>query len=282
MTFQHAFVARRDDKLGNLGREKTLQASDASNFVNLLGHPPFERAVPCLKIGCLCRYSIVRLSQIGGALAQLIEQPRVLDSDDGLGSEIGYQLDLLVAKWLHLPAIDADRTDQLVFFEHRDGDESPGAGRFEQGSAPRIAVVGRLSLNIGNLSRLLRCHHASEGRPGHGAYGRVAPRSSMYAAGALWCAATRKTSPSRRYSTPNVAPHRRVAFDSAVANTGCRLPGELEMTLSTSDVAVFCCSDSRSSLSSRAFSMAITAWLAKFLTKSICLSVNGQPPAGKC
>src|SRR6516165_1683877 len=96
-------------------------------------------------------------------------------------------------------------------------------------------------------------------------------RSSMYAAGALWCAATRKTSPSRRYSTPNVAPHRRVAFDSAVANTGCRLPGELEMTLSTSDVAVCCCSDSRSSLSSRAFSMAITAWLAKFLTKSVFL-----------
>jgi NADPH:quinone reductase-like Zn-dependent oxidoreductase len=31
-----------------------------------------------------------------------------------------------------------------------------------------------------------------------------------------------------------LAPHRRVAFDSAVANTGCRLPGELEMTLSKS------------------------------------------------
>src|SRR5215510_9749696 len=46
------------------------------------------------------------------------------------------------------------------------------------------------------------------------------------------------------------------------------------MTLSTSAVAVCCCSDSRSSLSSRVFSMAITAWLAKFSTSSICLSVN--------
>ena len=37
------------------------------------------------------------------------------------------------------------------------------------------------------------------------------------------------------------------------------------MTLSTSAVAVCCCSDSRSSLSSRVFSMAMTAWAAKFL-----------------
>ena len=47
------------------------------------------------------------------------------------------------------------------------------------------------------------------------------------------------------------------------------------MTLSTSAVAVCCCSDSRSSLSSRVFSMAMTAWAAKFFTSSICLSVNG-------
>ena len=36
------------------------------------------------------------------------------------------------------------------------------------------------------------------------------------------------------------------------------------MTLSTSAVAVCCCSNSRSSLSSRVFSMAMTAWAAKF------------------
>ena len=36
------------------------------------------------------------------------------------------------------------------------------------------------------------------------------------------------------------------------------------MTLRTSAVAVCCWSDSRSSLSSRAFSIAMTAWAAKF------------------
>ena len=40
------------------------------------------------------------------------------------------------------------------------------------------------------------------------------------------------------------------------------------MTLSTSAVAVCCCSDSRSSLSSRVFSMAMTAWSAKVSRRS--------------
>ncbi len=48
------------------------------------------------------------------------------------------------------------------------------------------------------------------------------------------------------------------------------------MTLSTSAVAVCCWRDSRSSLSRRVFSIAITAWAAKFWTSSICLSVNGR------
>jgi hypothetical protein len=55
------------------------------------------------------------------------------------------------------------------------------------------------------------------------------------------------------------------------------------MTCSTSLVAVCCSSDRerssvrcRSSLSSRVFSMAMTAWAAKFCTSAICLSVNGR------
>ena len=47
------------------------------------------------------------------------------------------------------------------------------------------------------------------------------------------------------------------------------------MTFSTSAVADCCCRDSRSSLSNRAFSMAITAWSANVVTSSICFSVKG-------
>src|SRR5262249_61117373 len=78
MTFYRALRARRDDELGNLRREKTFQVSDTFDFGNLLGHPLFEGAVPCLKIGCLCRYSIVCLSQIGGAGGPRIEQTPLL------------------------------------------------------------------------------------------------------------------------------------------------------------------------------------------------------------
>ena len=63
---------------------------------------------------------------------------------------------------------------------------------------------------------------------------------------------------------------------TSVSSTVCRSNVERLMTLSTSAVAVCCCSDSRSSLSRRVFSMAMTACAAKFVTSSICLSVNGR------
>ena len=74
----------------------------------------------------------------------------------------------------------------------------------------------------------------------------------------------------------------RTAFASIASNTGASSPCELVITLSTSEVAVCCSSASASSRvracsssNSRTFSIAITAWSAKVVTSSICLSVNG-------
>ena len=53
-------------------------------------------------------------------------------------------------------------------------------------------------------------------------------------------------------STPNAAPHSRIAFSSIASNTGVRLPGEALMTCNTSAVAVCCSSASRCSVISRA------------------------------
>jgi hypothetical protein len=50
------------------------------------------------------------LTQIGGTLLQLVEQPRVLDSDDGLARKACDQRDLLVGKRPDLLAVDADYT----------------------------------------------------------------------------------------------------------------------------------------------------------------------------
>ena len=60
------------------------------------------------------------LEHIGGRglllqrFAQLVEQPRVLDGDDGLGGEVLHQFDLLVGEWPNLLAIDGDGADQFV------------------------------------------------------------------------------------------------------------------------------------------------------------------------
>src|SRR5262249_22955115 len=66
------------------------------------------------------------------------------------------------------------------------------------------------------------------------------------------------------------------ADSTSVWSTACRSKVERLMTLSTSAVAVCRCNESRSSLRSRVFSMAITAWRAKCVTSSICLSVKGR------
>ena len=55
-----------------------------------------------------------RLAQIVGALAQLVEQPGILDRDDGLSSEVRHQLDLLVGKGAYLLAVNSDCADQFA------------------------------------------------------------------------------------------------------------------------------------------------------------------------
>ena len=48
------------------------------------------------------------LEHVGGGglllkrFAQFVQQPRVLDGDDGLRGEIGYEFDLDTCEWMHL------------------------------------------------------------------------------------------------------------------------------------------------------------------------------------
>src|ERR1700730_2124800 len=57
-----------------------------------------RRAADDLKhVGCGCLL-LQSLRKVGGALAQFIEQSRVLDSDDRLGGEVRDQSNLLVGK----------------------------------------------------------------------------------------------------------------------------------------------------------------------------------------
>src|SRR6516165_7084454 len=79
------------------------------------------------------------LGEVAGTLAQLIEQPRILDGDNGLCGEVLQQRDLLVCKRLHLLSVDRDCTHQDVVLKQGQGNERPSPGYFDNGNASRIA-----------------------------------------------------------------------------------------------------------------------------------------------
>src|SRR6476469_8179043 len=69
------------------------------------------------------------LKHVGGGglllqrFAQLVEQARILDGDDGLRGEVLNQLDLLIGERPKLLAEDAEGTDQFALLEHGDADK---------------------------------------------------------------------------------------------------------------------------------------------------------------
>src|SRR5262249_24447302 len=65
------------------------------------------------------RLLLQRFSKFDGSLAQLVQQPRILDGDDGLGGEVRYQFNLFIAEWPDFLAVNADHSYRLILFEHR-------------------------------------------------------------------------------------------------------------------------------------------------------------------
>ena len=81
-----------------------------------------------------------RFGEIVGTLAQFLEQPRVLDRDDGLGGEVLHQLDLLFGERTNLGPIDADGADRLVVLEHGDIQQRAHAREVGAGHHDRFAL----------------------------------------------------------------------------------------------------------------------------------------------
>ena len=168
---------------------------------------------------------------------------------------------------------------QATFFEHRHGRRGPRTADINERTKPGIPRnIGLFSPDVCDMLKLFcwrtsrrECCPRAGGRPIDGAETRQSGRR----ASRNW----RKTEylPSYSRKVAKLDSQMRVAFSNIALKTGANSPGELLMTLSTSAVAVCCSSDSRSSSSRpRTFSIAITAWSAKVLTSSICLSVNGR------
>ncbi len=117
-----------------------------------------------------------RLGEIVGALAQLVEQPRVLDGDDGLRGEVLDQLDLLFGERPNLLPIDGDEADDLVVFEHRHEHKGTGASQIEKLPETRIGrLVGNESGHILDMDRPLFVNDPAERRIGTGLQDRMPP-----------------------------------------------------------------------------------------------------------
>ena len=102
------------------------------------------------------------LEHVGGRrlllqrFAQLIEQPGVLDSDDGLGSEVFNQLDLFVRKWPYFFWVNTDGADDLVSLSNGTWRKS-GHFRFPRARPARVRLaISSFSRNV-DRSRDLLC-----------------------------------------------------------------------------------------------------------------------------
>src|SRR5262245_8705645 len=77
------------------------------------------------------------LKHIGGRglllerITQFVKQPSVLDSDDGLGSEVLHKLDLLTGERTNILTEDGNGADQLVVLEHRYSEMRSRPGGFD-------------------------------------------------------------------------------------------------------------------------------------------------------
>src|SRR5262249_39218662 len=88
---------------------------------------------------------------------QLVEQPRVLDGDDGLGGEVLHQIDLFVAEWSDLLAIDDDRADKVVLLQHRCDEQRASARQVGNGNRRWGALeVSRRRPSVAYVDDLLR------------------------------------------------------------------------------------------------------------------------------
>jgi len=88
-------------------------------------------------------------------LPQFVEQPRVLDGDDGLSGEVLQQRYLLVGERAHFLPKNGKRADHFLVFQHRHNHQGANVADFDAGRSDRFAgEKGRVLAQIGNMNWL--------------------------------------------------------------------------------------------------------------------------------
>ena len=90
-------------------------------------------------------------------MTKFVEQPRVLDGDDGLSGEVLYQLDLLFGEGTNFLAGQSERSDQFVLLQQRDS-QNEDATEFDRRNGRRMAFMHKLRMlqRIGYVRDLFR------------------------------------------------------------------------------------------------------------------------------
>ena len=110
---------------------------------------------------CCCN----NFGEIVGALAQLVEEPGILDGDNRLRSEIPDQIDLFVGECLDVLSVDGDGANQLIVLEHRNAQQGAGAtGIDKPNEGRRTFGIGRLRPKVGDMDKLPGAGDTPEGR----------------------------------------------------------------------------------------------------------------------
>src|SRR5580700_8968982 len=103
-----AIVPKHKAELGLANSYRILQHG-LKNWLEVAGR--FRNDLQHLRCRCLLLQR----------LAQFIEQPRVLDGDDGLGGEVSEQLNLLFGERANLRSVDANAAYRHLVLEHGSG-----------------------------------------------------------------------------------------------------------------------------------------------------------------
>src|SRR5262249_9215454 len=201
----------------------------------------------------------------------LLDVPAILEGAARLSGEGLQELDVPVGEAPGFTSGDDDRSDGRALAKHRHREDAPPAA--SEGDLARDQWIGEHIFDLrhgtgddgptGNVVRL--------GRP------RKHPLQDverLRRGGVMGNEVHRCAGVARDGPPAGVAKADRAGND--VSNTGWRSVGELAMTLKMSLVAVRSRLRASSSLNSRTFSIAMTAWSAKVWTSAICFSVNGR------
>ena len=186
----------------------------------------------------------------------------------------------LVGEGTDLGAADDDGADGAAFSQHRHAKyraEAAVATRSlaGHGNSARRSAWTSATWTVAPIEHRAACHRPVDRE------GRVADSPDRQSGRGGRRRARRISVPTSR-STASERLAEPAALSAIASNTGWTSVGEPEMTRRISPVAVCCSSASvrsrlraSSSLNSRTFSMAMTAWSAKVFTSSICVAVKG-------